>query len=57
MEPDLPALTEAEELERCGQQRLPMPEEPALLDDEGPSDDLPTPRRYDVTVPFLSPTA
>lgn len=25
MEPDLPALTEAEELERRGQQRLPMP--------------------------------
>mgnify|MGYP005857149437 CR=1 FL=1 len=42
MEPDLPALTEAEELERRGQQRLPMPEEPAFLDDEGPSDDLPT---------------
>jgi hypothetical protein len=41
MEPDLPALTEAEELERRGQQRLPMPEEPAFLDDEGPSHSLP----------------
>jgi hypothetical protein len=41
MEPDLPALTEAEELERRGQQPLPMPEEPAFLDDEGPSHSLP----------------
>ncbi|HBA4320440.1 TPA: helix-turn-helix domain-containing protein [Escherichia coli] len=29
-------------LEQRGQQRLPMAEEPAFLDDEGPSDDLPT---------------
>ena len=36
------ALTEAEQLEQRGQQRLPMAEEPAFLDDEGPSDDLPT---------------
>lgn len=35
-EPELPALTEAEELERRGQQRLPMPDEPCFLDDGEP---------------------
>lgn len=36
MEPDLPALTETEEWERRGQQRLPMPDEPCFLDDGEP---------------------
>lgn len=35
-EPDLPALTETEEWERRGQQRLPMPDEPCFLDDGEP---------------------
>ncbi|WP_437271198.1 hypothetical protein, partial [Staphylococcus aureus] len=46
---DLPALTETEEWERRGQQRLPMPDEPCFLDDGEPLEPptrVTLPRRY-----------